>query len=112
MKKIFTLLASSFFIRLVLNAQEPAPVAPPQAFSYKATIVKPGGSIVANKTVGLKISILKGSADNPVAGYTEIFTPTTNEYGQIDIIMNIHSIQAKTHLTFVFNYCNLANYTV
>jgi uncharacterized protein (TIGR02145 family) len=87
MKKIFTLLASSFFLRLVLNAQEPAPVAPPLAFSYKATIIKPGGSIVANKTIGLKISILKGSANNPVAGYTEIFRPTTNEYGQIDIII-------------------------
>jgi uncharacterized protein (TIGR02145 family) len=82
MKKIFTLLIGIVFSFAILNAQ-----APPQAFSYKATITKtlPSGTTAAvvNKTIGLKIVILQG--DDPV--YSETFKPTTNSSGQIDIVI-------------------------
>ena len=75
MKKIFTLLIGIIFSIVIVKAQDP----PPLKFSYKATITKSNGAIVANKTIGLKIDI-DGT-------FTEEFTPTTNEYGQIDIVI-------------------------
>jgi len=85
MKKIFTLLIGIVFSITILEAQD----APPQAFSYKATITKTnsGGNVVAivNKTIGLKISILQGNPGIEV--YSETFKPTTNSSGQIDILI-------------------------
>jgi len=89
MKKIFTLLIGIVFSIAILKAQD----APPQAFSYKATITKttPGGNVVAvvNKTVGLKIVILQGNSGTNVA-YSETFKPTTNTSGQIDIVIGLN----------------------
>jgi uncharacterized protein (TIGR02145 family) len=82
MKKIFTLLISIPFITSTLNAQD----APPYAFSYKAVIIKANGVIVVNKNISLRISILQGSTIG-VPVYTETFYPTTNEYGQVDIVI-------------------------
>jgi hypothetical protein len=87
MKKIFALLIVSQWLITVLNSQIPVATAPPQAFSYKATILRSSGSVVASKTISLRISILKGYAENPISEYTEVFKPTTNEYGQIDILI-------------------------
>ena len=88
MKSIFTLLIGIVFSLTILNSQD----APPQAFSYKATITKtlPNGNIVVlpNKTIGLKISILKGDPGTEV--YSETFYPTTNPSGQIDIVIGLH----------------------
>jgi uncharacterized protein (TIGR02145 family) len=74
MKKIFTLLIGIAFSIVIINAQ------PPYKFSYKATITRTNGSIVANKTIALRITILP-------EGHVETFTPTTNEFGQIDIVI-------------------------
>jgi hypothetical protein len=85
MKKIITLLIGIIFSITILKAQ-----APPQAFSYKATITKtlPGGNVVAvvNKTIGLMINIRQGTDDGTIV-YSEIFTPKTNPSGQIDIVI-------------------------
>jgi len=83
MKKIFTLLIGIAFSSAILNSQE----APPQAFSFKATIVNKNGAIIANKTVGLQISISKDSKDLGAIIFTETFMPKTNEYGQVDIMI-------------------------
>jgi len=80
MKKLFILFIVSIFALAILNAQDEAP---PQAFSYKATITKSNGAIVPNKTIGLKISILP-------EGYVETFTPSTNLHGQIDIKIGLN----------------------
>lgn len=74
MKKIFTLLIGIVFSVTIINAQVP------YKFSFKATIVNRNGAIVANKIVGLMIKIIP---DN----YVETFAPTTNEIGQIDIVI-------------------------
>lgn len=86
MEKIFTLLIGIVFSLTILNSQD----APPQAFSYKATITKtlPNGNMVvlANKTIGLKINILQSTDDGTIV-YSESFKPSTNTSGQIDIII-------------------------
>ena len=80
MKKIFTLLIVIVFSLTVLVAQE----APPQAFSFKATIQGANGQTVVNKMIRLRISILQDDMNGfPV--YSEFFTPTTNHYSQVDV---------------------------
>lgn len=81
MKKTFTLIIGIICSITILKAQEP--IAPPQAFSYVATIMK-GGTVVANKTVTLKVSILLNNASG-MAKYIEKFTAITNSTGQINI---------------------------
>jgi uncharacterized protein (TIGR02145 family) len=80
MKKIFTLVIGIAFSMTVLNAQE----APPQAFSFKATIQGVNGQTVVNKMISLRITILQDDMNGfPV--YSEFFTPTTNHYSQVDV---------------------------
>jgi hypothetical protein len=83
MKKIFTLLIGIVFSSAILNSQE----APPQAFSFKATIFNKNGAIIASKAVGLQIVISKGSIDIAASVYKESYTIKTNEYGQVDVII-------------------------
>ena len=82
MKKIFTLLTVILISLMVLQGQD----APPQAFSFKATIVSSNGAIVASKTVAIRLSILKNNT-NGISVFTETFLPKTNVYGQVDIII-------------------------
>jgi|WetSurSiteA1Bulk_404760.scaffolds.fasta_scaffold08544_2 large repetitive protein len=82
MKKIFTLLIGIVFSITILKAQEQ--VAPPQAFSYIATIKKANGQALVNKTIGFRASIL-GTNSEGIAVYIETFTPLTNNLGQIAI---------------------------
>jgi uncharacterized protein YjdB len=83
MKRIFTFLICILFSILTANAQ----TAPPQAFSFKASIISKSGAIVANKTVGLRISIIKNNSTTGIIKYQETFFPKTNEYGQVDIMI-------------------------
>ncbi len=80
MKRIITLVIGMVFALAFIIAQE----APPYAFSYKAIITNSKGVIIANKTIGLKISILQGS-NTGVPVYSETFRPTTSASGQVDI---------------------------
>jgi hypothetical protein len=80
MKKIFTLIIGIVFSIMILNSQ----VAPPQAFSFKATIQGANGQTVVNKTISLRISILQDDM-NGFTAYSEYFTPTTNHYSQVDV---------------------------
>ncbi len=73
MKKLFTLLAITLFAYNVF-AQAP------HRLSYQAVIRNSTGDLVTNHAVGMKISILQGSASGtPV--YVETQTPTTNGNG-------------------------------
>jgi len=80
MKKIFTLLIGISFSMTILNSQ----VAPPQAFSLKATIKGSNGQQVPNRTIRLRISILQNNT-NGIAVYSEYFTPTTDANSQVDL---------------------------
>ena len=52
----------------------------PQKFAYQSVIRNAGNQLVANQSVGIKISILQGST-NGAAVYTETHSPLTNANG-------------------------------
>jgi uncharacterized protein (TIGR02145 family) len=77
MKQIFTFLVS-VFIYATLWAQSP------QSFSYQAVVRGANNTLMSNKTVGMKISLLQGS-ENGTATYAETHNPTANDNGLVNI---------------------------
>lgn len=77
MKKICVIIVAALFVANVW-AQSP------QKMSYQLVIRDANGKLISNHVVGIKISILQGSASGN-AVYTEIQTPTTNNNGLISI---------------------------
>jgi hypothetical protein len=77
MKKIFTIFVSILFAGVAL-AQSPGKM------SYQAVIRDAGSHLVVNHAVGMKFTILQGSASgSPV--YSEVLTTNTNENGLVTI---------------------------
>ncbi len=77
MNKIFTLVAA-VLLSASLWAQAP------QSFSYQSVVRGTNNALVANKQVGMKISLLKGSeTGTPV--YVETHTPTSNANGLVSV---------------------------
>ena len=77
MKKIYTL-----FLVLIITGSLMAQT--PQSFKYQAIARETGGQVVTNQLVGMQISILQGSTSGTEL-YVETFTPTTNEFGLINL---------------------------
>lgn len=77
MKRIYNVLLATL-ITVSIFAQVP------QLLSYQAVIRNSSDQLVANKQVGMKISILQTSISG-IAVYTETQTPTTNQNGLISI---------------------------
>jgi len=77
MKKIYTL-----FIALIITGCLMAQT--PQSFKYQAVARDASGNVVADQAVGMQISILQSSTSG-TAVYVETFTPTTNEFGLINL---------------------------
>lgn len=77
MKRIFTLIGA-VLITATLFAQAP------QKMSYQAVIRNSGNQLVSNHSVGMRISILQGSASGTVV-YSETITPTTNVNGLVSV---------------------------
>jgi hypothetical protein len=77
MKKVFTILAV-----VVLTASVFAQA--PQKMSYQAVIRDASDNLVTNQTVGIRISILEGSASGTLV-YSETQTPETNDNGLLNI---------------------------
>jgi formylglycine-generating enzyme required for sulfatase activity len=73
MKNLFTTLLINLVV-LTTFAQAP------QKFSYQSVIRNAGNQLVANQSVGIKISILQGSASGS-AVYAETHNPLTNANG-------------------------------
>ena len=88
MKKLFTLIAL-LAINFTLFSQAP------QKLSYQAVIRNTSGTLVANHAVGMKISILQGTATG-TAVYVETHTPTTNANGLATIEIGGGSIVSGT----------------
>lgn len=81
MKTSFThiiALVGLFFLTLTLTAQSP------NAINYQSVIRNNAGELVSNKTISLRVNILKGSANGNLV-YSELFNPTTNSHGLISI---------------------------
>ena len=58
----------------------------PQAFNYQAVIRNTDGTIKANETVDVQISILQGYTDGPSV-YKEIHNTETNQLGLVNLII-------------------------
>jgi hypothetical protein len=98
MKKI-TLIALLFCSFTIVLAQAP------QKMSYQSVIRKTDGSLVVNTSVGIKISILQGSASG-TAVYVETQTTTTNANGLATL-----AIGDGTPVTGIFAGINWASGT-
>ena len=77
MKRTFTLLLTVMLCSALFSQS-------PQKLSYQAVIRNNSGQIVASKSVGMRISILKGSATGSVV-YTETHTPTSTASGIVTL---------------------------
>ncbi|MBN1185058.1 MAG: fibrobacter succinogenes major paralogous domain-containing protein [Bacteroidales bacterium] len=77
MKRVFIMIAA---LILTMNAITQSP----EKMSYQAVIRNNSNQLAANQNVGMKISILKGSATGTVV-YDEIQNPTSNSNGLISI---------------------------
>ena len=77
MKKIYSLLIAILFSSQIF-AQAP------QKMSYQAVIRNSSSNLITNTTVGMKISILQGSASGAVV-YAETQTPSTDANGLVSL---------------------------
>ncbi len=79
MKRIF-LLAGLVTLSWTSLAQAP------QGINYQAVIRNSAGTILSNSNVGLKISLIQTSPTGTVV-YEESFSPTTSNYGLVNVIV-------------------------
>jgi hypothetical protein len=77
MRNLFSIITA-----VILSASVFAQV--PQKMSYQAVIRNSSNTLITSKAVGIKISILQGSASGTVV-YSETQTPTTNANGLVSI---------------------------
>lgn len=77
MKKYITLIVA-VFLTATLWAQSP------EKMSYQAVVRNASDALVTNKAVGMKVSVLKGSATG-TAVYVETHKPTTNANGLVSV---------------------------
>ena len=77
MKKLFNI---AILLILTINVYAQAP----HKMSYQAVIRNTNNDLIANQTVSMQISILKGS-ETGIAVYVETQTPTTNSNGLISL---------------------------
>ncbi len=98
MKKIFTLIAA-IIITSNIFAQAP------QKMSYQAVIRNSSNALVTSKAIGMRVSILQGSATGTEV-YKEIYNPNpqTNVNGLVSI-----EIGSGIPVTGTFSAINWAN---
>ena len=77
MKKIFVFIVAVVFTGFIFGQA-------PQKMSYQAVVRDAGNVLVANRAVGMRISILKGSPGG-IEVYTETQIPVTNTNGLVSI---------------------------
>lgn len=116
MKHIFTLLIALVFTAII-SAQAP------ERMSYQAVIRNISNDLVVNQQLNMRISILQDSPTGTIV-YSEIQTPTTNNYGLISIEIGggaslgkfasidwsngKHFIKTETDITGGSNYTNIS----
>lgn len=79
MKKFLFILTLLF---LLFSQQVRASV--PEAIKYQAIVRDNSGNVIANRTVSIRLSILKNNISGPVA-YSETHAATTNSLGLINV---------------------------
>ncbi len=88
MKRIFTLLAAVILTASIFLPKAGAQV--PQGLSYQAVIRNSIGKLVANTSVGMRISILQGDVNGTLV-YEEIYNPNpqTNSNGLLTVEIGV-----------------------
>jgi uncharacterized protein (TIGR02145 family) len=86
MKKILTLITTLLLCVTVLFAQAP------EKFSYQAVVRNASNALVANTSVGVRVSVLQGHA-NGNAMYVETHTAVTNANGLLTIEIGGGNVQ-------------------
>jgi hypothetical protein len=89
MKRIVLAFLISFFGVGIINAQSP------DMFSYQAVARDDQGNVLSNQDVGIKISILQGSATGTVV-YEEEHSKTTNAQGLVNLMIGNGSVLSGT----------------
>ena len=87
MKHLLTAFTVLFFSTVLVAAPPPVP----QKISYQAVLRNSSNELLANKTVGMKISIIYNTPTGTVV-YAETQTPTTNDNGLISIAIGTGTI--------------------
>lgn len=77
MKKLYSIIVTLAIISTVFSQS-------PEKMSYQAVLRNSSNNLVSNVTVGMKISILQGSAEGTLV-YTETQSPETNANGLVSI---------------------------
>jgi hypothetical protein len=70
----------------------------PQSFSFQAVVRDGSGDLVTSSLIGMKISLLQGSASGTVV-YAETHTPTTNANGLASVQVGDGSVESGTFAT-------------
>lgn len=91
MKRIFTLLIASIFSTLIF-AQAPEKV------SYQAVLRDGSDNLIINQSVGIKVSVLQGSATGTVV-FAETHNTSTNANGLVTVQIGDGSISAGSMAT-------------
>jgi microcystin-dependent protein len=97
MKKIIlTLIVAFFAITFAFSQVQP--------FKYQSVIRDSEGNILANKNVGLRISILQGTAQTMV--YREEFNKSSDEYGILELSIGTGTVLNGNYLTIDWSAVN------
>lgn len=100
-KRIITIVTMLLFATTML-AQAP------QKMSYQAVVRNAGNTLITNATVGMRISVLQGTA-NGTAVYVETQTPTTNANGLVTLEIGAGAVVSGT---FAFISWGTNNYYI
>ncbi|NVO09602.1 MAG: tail fiber protein [Bacteroidales bacterium] len=97
MKKIYALLLIAFIVVSTINTYA-------QTFKYQAIIRDNNGSILTNKNVGLRVSILQGTT--PTVVYKEEYNKTSDQFGIINLEIGTGSVLSGNFLTIDWSKTN------
>jgi len=84
MKKNYSLIKTFAYLFVLILYFVPVTAQSPEKMSYQAIIRNANNQLVTNAKVGMRISILKGSASGAVV-YSETQAPTTNSNGLVSL---------------------------
>jgi hypothetical protein len=88
-----------FFFFLTLAISVNAQIAPPQAFNYSGVARNASNNPIANQTIGIQLSILKGSAVTGTVVYKENHFTNTDALGLFNLAVGTGAVQSGTFST-------------